>query len=120
MPFPGPIRHDSLPPALLQRVKKVVAVISEVVPQRLDGWLDDFGREKHPELELRAWEKVAGKFLLLTDPSDPIDYRKAVLGALLDCCAGVVNVNALAAGAGCLTREDIAKIVAVWSDNPSA
>jgi hypothetical protein len=109
-----PTQRRPLSPELRERVKKVVAVISEVLPQRLDRWVDDLTRRQHPEAEIRVWEKVAGKLLLLTAPSDSLAFKRDVLGVMLNCAWGVTRGNVLAVDARSLTRDDIAKVVAAW------
>ncbi|WP_051462688.1 toll/interleukin-1 receptor domain-containing protein [Bradyrhizobium sp. URHA0013] len=59
----APIRHESLPPALVGRVRLIRASLLDVYPHSMDFWLDGFRRDSHPSDEIAHWEHVAAVYL---------------------------------------------------------
>jgi hypothetical protein len=60
---PGPIRHESIPPELVGRIRLVRAALLRVYPHSMSFWLDGFKRDTHPSDEIAYWEHVAAVFL---------------------------------------------------------
>ncbi len=56
---PGLIRHDSLTPEQMERVRKLQAVFVEVDGQSVEQWVDNFKRDSNPDRELDIWETMA-------------------------------------------------------------
>lgn len=110
----GEVRHAELPPKLVERIKKIAAVFADVLPDPLEKWLEDFRRDDDPEPEVQVWEKIAGKYLLLTEPSEPLGKRKEVARVLLDCSSNSAEVARLTAECKNLSREDIERICEEW------
>ena len=54
--------HDSLSEVLVERIKKLYPIISEVFPWSLDEWIDGFNYDMHPEGEISTWEKIIREF----------------------------------------------------------
>lgn len=82
---PGPIRHESLPPELVERIKKIQALLAEVDPTPLDKVIEDFRRDLHPEREVAIWEKIAADYqqALSEQPAMTITEKKQLLGRLI-------------------------------------
>ena len=59
----APIRHPSLNPDLLIRIRLVRAAIFDVYPHSFEFWLSGFQRDMHPEDEVKIWEKMAACYL---------------------------------------------------------
>ena len=110
----GPVRHAELSPELVERIRKVATAMKEVLPDSLEGWVEDFRRDDQPEGEVIIWEKVAGKFLLLTNPSDPPARKSEVARVLLACWSNSPVVAELAASCEHLTRDEINRICEDW------
>ena len=53
---------DRLPPALVNRVDLVRAVLAEVNPHSLEYWLDGFMRDYRPEVNIADWERIAAMY----------------------------------------------------------
>ena len=49
---PGPIRHETLPPELLERVKAIYDVIGPYINMTLEQFEIIFMRDAHPETEV--------------------------------------------------------------------
>ncbi|MGB2986152.1 MAG: hypothetical protein WBE26_09745 [Phycisphaerae bacterium] len=62
----GPIRHDALTRDQLKRVARLRDVLREAYPMTLDGWVDGFIRDAHPESEIQIIEAVAVVYQQLT------------------------------------------------------
>jgi hypothetical protein len=74
----SPIRHAELPPALVERVERVVLALSEVYPSSLAEWLDDLQRDVHPEQEVLWWENLTRGYVSYRDRKNlNIDQRHA-------------------------------------------
>jgi hypothetical protein len=56
---PGPIRNESLPPALLDQIKAVFEVIGPYLGMTLEQFEIGFMRDMHPEREIALWFRVA-------------------------------------------------------------
>lgn len=56
---PGPVRHEQLSAAQMERIKKLQQTFSEVDPMPLEKWVDDFKRDLNPDRELRVYEGMA-------------------------------------------------------------
>lgn len=60
---PGPIRHASLPPNMLVRLRLIRESLLEVFPVSWTQTIDNFRRDMHPDRELAIWEFAAGIYL---------------------------------------------------------
>jgi len=54
--------RDSLPENLVDRVKRIYPIVSEIFPWSLGEWIDGFNYDLYPEKEIEIWEKLAEKF----------------------------------------------------------
>lgn len=56
---PGPIQHASLTEEQMSRIRRLQSIFSEVDPNPLETWVEDFKRDGNPENELKIWEGMA-------------------------------------------------------------
>jgi len=97
---PGPIRHDSLPPELLEYVRAVYDVIGQYLGTTLEQFEIDFMRDVHPEDEVAIWCSITAAWIAyhkehLDDELLPENDEKKLLAALLAISSGVEDVDAL-------------------------
>ena len=97
---PGPIRHESLPPKLLEMVKAVYDVIGQYLGMTLEQFEIGFMRDMHPERELAVWVRITKGWLayhekFLGDEPLPDEDEKKLLAALIAISAGVEDVSQL-------------------------
>jgi len=97
---PGPIRHESLPPELLEHVQAIYDVVGPYLDTTLEQFEIGFMRDMHPKSEVAVWcsitvaridyhEKHLGEELL------PDEDEKKVLAALITISTGIKDVEAL-------------------------
>jgi hypothetical protein len=55
----GPIRHDTLTPAQVDRITRLHETFRDVDPTPLSKWLEDFKRDNDPDREIRIYEGMA-------------------------------------------------------------
>jgi hypothetical protein len=55
---PGPIRNESLPPALLDQIKAVFDVIGSYIGMTLEQFEIGFMRDMHPQREVALWFNI--------------------------------------------------------------
>lgn len=55
----APIQHETLPPALVGRIRLVRASLLHVHPLSMEAWIDGFRRDTHPTKEVELWEHMA-------------------------------------------------------------
>ena len=97
---PGPIRHKSLPPELLQPIKAVYDVIGKWSGMTLEQFEIGFMRDMHPENEVAVWCRIAKAWLayhedFLNGGTLPDEEETALLGALIAISTGVEDVQKL-------------------------
>jgi len=81
---PGPIRHETLPDALVERIRRLEAIFVEVYPRTHAEWLDGFQRDTVPEREVALWEAMGAAYTNFTrERSLSLDAKQEVLGLLL-------------------------------------
>lgn len=80
----GPIRHATLPKALIERVEGIAAVFAEVDGRPTSEWVEDFKRDLHPEKEIALWEVMAGAYSLFTHGRTlSMEAKKETFGVVL-------------------------------------
>lgn len=79
----GPIRHDALTQDQLKRIARLRDVLHEAYPMTLDGWVDGFVRDSHPENEIQIIEAVAVVYQQLTESVRLTHDDKATLYGIL-------------------------------------
>lgn len=81
---PGPVRHTTLPLALMPRVQHIHKVLGEFFCPTIEGWLEGFLRDTHPEKEVAVWESIAYAFTAYTEGKNlSQEACKEVFGFLL-------------------------------------
>jgi hypothetical protein len=79
----GPLQHDSLTPEQTARVARLREVLAEAYPMTLDGWIDGFLRDAHPEREIQIIEAVAVVYRQLTEGRDfSVEEKQRLYGIL--------------------------------------
>jgi hypothetical protein len=96
----GPIRHETLPPELLDQLKIVFDVIGRYLNMPLEQFEVGFMRDIHPESEVARWCSIAAAWLdyhkrFLGDETLPDDDERKLLGALLSISTGVDDLKML-------------------------
>lgn len=97
---PGPIRHETLPPELLERIKAVYDVIGPFIGMTLEQFEVGFMRDMHPESEVALWCGITAAWLAyhekyLNDETLPDEEERKMLGALIAISTGVDDVAKL-------------------------
>jgi hypothetical protein len=95
---PGPIRHRSLPPELLEEIKAVFDVIGPYVNMTLEQFEIGFMRDMHPEREVDVWCRITKAWLayhedVLGNETLPNEEERKLLGALILISTGVEDVS---------------------------
>src|SRR5262245_19673392 len=91
---PGPIRHSTLTDKQMARIERLQEIFSEVSPQPLEKWVDDFKRDMNPDNELAVWESMATAYqTFVASKTLPQDGKKDAFGVvLLRSCASEEQV----------------------------
>jgi hypothetical protein len=97
---PGPIRHGSLPPELLEQIKAVHDLIGPYINMTLEQFEVGFMRDMHPESEVALWCSITAAWLayhekFLNDETLPDEEERKLLGALIAISTGVEDVSKL-------------------------
>lgn len=97
---PGSIRHDSLPPKLLEMVGAVYEVVGHPLDMTLEQFELGFMRDMHPEREVAVWVRIAKASLayhekFLGNKPLPIEVEKKLLAALISISTGVEDASKL-------------------------
>jgi hypothetical protein len=97
---PGPTRHGSLPPDLLEQIRAVYDVIGPYLGMTLEQFEIDFMRDMHPEREVALWYRIAKAWLayhedFLGNETLPNEEERKLLGALVAISTGVEDVSKL-------------------------
>src|SRR6516165_1504604 len=94
---PGPIRNESLPPELLERIKAVFDVIGPYIGMTLEQFEIGFIRDMHPEREVALWCRITKAWLAyhedyLQNQTQPDEEERKLLGALIAISTGMEDV----------------------------
>lgn len=97
---PGPIRHDSLPPELLEHIKAVYDVVGPYMDTTLEQFEIGFMRDSDPESEVVVWCSIVAAWIAyheqyLDDHYLSEDEEKKLLAALISISTGVDDVHML-------------------------
>lgn len=97
---PGPIRHDALPPELLEQVRAVYEVVGSYLDTTLEQFEIGFMRDLHPEGEVAVWCSIAAAWLdyhekFIGDDALPDGDEKKLLAALIAISTGVTDPDRL-------------------------
>lgn len=97
---PGPIRHGSLPPELLEQIKAVFDVIGRYLDMNLEQFEIGFMRDMHPKKEVVLWCRITAAWLayhkrFLSGKKRPLEEERRLLAALIGISTGVENLSRL-------------------------
>jgi hypothetical protein len=97
---PGPIRHKSLPPELLERINEVFDIIGPYFTMTLEQFEVGFMRDMHPESEVALWCRIAAAWFdyhekFLAGRELPEEKEKKLLAALIAISTGVEDPGKL-------------------------
>jgi hypothetical protein len=97
---PGPIRHESLPPELLDQIRAVYEVVGSYIGMTLEHFEIGFMRDTHPESEVALWCNIAKAWLayhedFLGNVTLPDEEERRLSGALIAISTGVEDVSKL-------------------------
>jgi hypothetical protein len=97
---PGPIRHASLPPALLETIQAIFDVIGPYIGTTLEQFETGFMRDLHPEREVALWCRITKAWLAyhedyLANKTQPDEEERKLLGALIAISTGMEDLSKL-------------------------
>lgn len=97
---PGPIRHSSLSPKLLEAVEAVFGLIGRYLDTTLEEFEIGFMRDMHPENEVAVWLSITAAWVAyheqhLNNEFLDDDEEKELLGALIAISTGVEDASRL-------------------------
>lgn len=97
---PGPIRHESLPPELLDRAGAVYGVLGPYLGTTLEQFEVNLMRDADPESEVVVWCSIAAAWLAYHeqhtgDEPLPDDQEKTLIAALVAISTGVEDADRL-------------------------
>lgn len=97
---PGPIRHELLPPELLEQIKAVYDVIGQYLDTTLEQFEISFMRDMDPDSEVVLWCSITAAWIgyhekFLNDKELPDKDEKKLLAALIAISTGVEDVKKL-------------------------
>jgi hypothetical protein len=97
---PGPIRHVSLPPELLEQIGAVYEVIGPYLNTTLERFEISFMRDMHPEGEVALWCRIAKAWLayhedFLGNEALSTEQEQKLLAALIAISTGVEDPSKL-------------------------
>ena len=97
---PGPIRHQSLSPELLDHVRAVYDIIGPYLDTTLAQFEIGFMRDTHPEDEVAVWCSITAAWIAyheqyLGDEYLPEEDEKKLIGSLIAISIGVEDVRKL-------------------------
>jgi hypothetical protein len=97
---PGPIRHESLPPELLELIEAIHDVVGPYLDTTLEQFEIGFRRDANPEDEVAVWCSITAAWIAyhekyLGDKYLPDDDENRLLGALIAISTGVDEVEKL-------------------------
>ena len=99
---PGPIRHESLPPELLETVRVVYGVLGRYLNMTLEQFEIGLMRDRTPGDEVAIWGSIAAAWLeyhekYLGDELLPDKDEKKMIDALISISFGIEDVEMLGA-----------------------
>ena len=97
---PGPIRHESLPPNLLEHVQAVYDVIGPYLNATLEQFEVGFLRDADPKMEVALWCSITAAWIAYHDKYVgeellPDEEEKKLVGALIAISFGAEDLAGL-------------------------
>ncbi len=91
---PGPIRHETLPPELLEHIRAVYDVIGPYLDTTLEQFAIGFMRDMHPEGEVAVWCSITAAWIAyheqhLRNEFLPDDEERKLVAALVAILTGL-------------------------------
>lgn len=91
---PGPIRHESLPPKLIEQIRAIYDVLGQYFDNSLEQFEVGFMRDTHPEHEVGVWLAITAVWIdyheqYLDDVVMSDADEKKLLSALIAISSGV-------------------------------
>ena len=81
----GPVRHETLTPRQVERLRTLHAALSEVDDSPLQKWIDDFRHDANPDKEIAVFEAVAQAYqTFCSSRPRTIAQKQDVFGLLLE------------------------------------
>ena len=91
----GPIRHETLTPEQINRLRTVQATLEEVDASPLEKWIDDFKRDVNPDREIDIYEAIAHAYQAFCSARSRTPAQKQDAYGLLLERSGTTDDNAL-------------------------
>lgn len=97
---PGPIRHASLPPDLLEQVEAIYDVIGKYLNTTLEQFEINLMRDMSPEDEVATWASITAAWLtyherFLNNEVLPDEQERSLIAALIVISTGCEDLNVL-------------------------
>ena len=73
---PGPVVHENLSEAQLEKIMRIQRVLAEVNPSTLEETIDDFKSEQNPDKEIAIWLAMANAYEKFTGNHKGLDRNK--------------------------------------------
>jgi hypothetical protein len=114
---PGPIRHAKLADAQLARIEQLQKTFSEVDPNPLSQWVEDFSRDMHPEREIHIWEIMAAAYTRFVERHAlTLEAKKEVYSLVLQ-RSGATEADTLAhLELRLLTTDEAKQIISLYGE----
>lgn len=95
---PGPIRHESLPPEVLDQAKAVYDIVGPYLGTTLEQFEINLMRDADPDSEVAVWCSIAAAWLAYHEKHTgdellPDEDEKKLLAALIVISTGVADVE---------------------------
>jgi hypothetical protein len=97
---PGPIRHETLPPQMLEMIEAIYGEIGQYLGTTLEQFEIGFMRDANPESEVAIWASITAAWLAyheksLNEETLPDSDEKKLLAALISISTGVTDLAKL-------------------------
>jgi hypothetical protein len=98
---PSPIRHESLPPQMLEMIEAIYEEIGRYLGTTLEQFEIGFMRDANPGSEVAVWVSITSAWLayhekFLNGETMPDTEEKRLLGALIAISTGITDLARLA------------------------
>jgi hypothetical protein len=91
----GPVRHESLTPQQIERLRKLQIALAEVDDTPLAKWIDDFRYDAYPDREIAVFEAIAHAYQAFCAARQRTIAQKQDVFALLLDRSGTTNEDTL-------------------------
>jgi hypothetical protein len=108
---PGPLRHTTLPDALVLRLRVAHEILKGHVGKNIGDWIEGFQHDVHPEREVAIWEGIAGAYKVMCEKVSLSQEQKDDLFGFLLSCTTCAPEDALR-GVKCLSYDTLKLAIA--------